>query len=289
MNRHFSSATILFVLAVTACTQRSSPPLPPVPVPEAEAPREMSLGSLQLLPGRFLYQLQQTMEVRIDDQPDTLPSSTTTMAAITIHVAAQSDSLFSATVSIDSIDITPSGFIPAAGLRRIDQLDSVIRVDFTPTTASTSIVLPDSLCAYGALVATVRALLVLDLPGQLELRAGNNYSDTTLTQTCRAGVNIDITTIRHLQLVRDSQPPQFEIRQAAELYGAGLTRRDSMTVEGSTITQGAATFSDRDRLPSRVETTSEGRVTVHLGTVRTIFTQQSRQSLTRTSYVPIAP
>lgn len=274
-------ATLVPALASTACRGGTTPPAVVIPVLEPSHPKPSAVSRLSLSPGVFQYHLTQTVQVQVQSLPDSLPSTTTTHALITVTVLARPDSAFSITVAIDSLDISTEGSIPAP---RVTQslLDSVVVATFTPATITTRSTLPNSLCAYNALSSLAQALLLPELPAYPEVPLTQVYTDTIMNTVCRANVPIQVITTRRIE---DSgrSPLRLSLKEKAQLNGAGLLGQDSLIVTGSTSSTGVVSLHPTDRLPTAIETTSEGLITVQLGMTKTIFVQTSTLRLTQDS------
>lgn len=269
----------------SGCTSRTpSPPVLPIPSTPI-TPGLSPTTQLRFSPGTYRYRLSQTAQIQGDQSLDTLPSTIITEASFLVRVTSDNDSIFQLTVSIDSISIATKGSIPPPRISQASPLDSVLHITFTPTRTTTQVHLPDSLCTYGHLVATAREILAPEFALWIESPSKQLYSDTATVTTCRAGILVQGLTTRQL---RDSgrEPPEFSIEQTTAFNGAGLLRRDSITISGSTVTRGTLSFQPGNRLPSRVQTNSEGTVIVQLGTSRTVFRQRSAQEIKLETAIP---
>ena len=276
---HSPALTAIAALAslTMACTGRpgSSPTVNPAPDIPSVVPAPV-VGQLQILPGAFHYQLSQTGEIRSSD--DTASSTTTMYAVLQAGVTATSDSSFSIVISADSIETATQGLIPPPRASQVIVLDSVIHAVLTPTTLTLVSSLPDSLCRYSALVTAAYEVLLPALPPVIQLPSASVYTDTTLTTSCPAQIPFRNRTIREIRS-SGADPLQFRITGRTEITGAGVIRRDSLLVTGLVSTHGRVSFNTGSRLPVMLETTSEGSITVQLGSTHTTFTQVSSLTL----------
>ena len=234
---------------------------------------------LSMVPGSYRYRLIQRAEINDQAAIDTVPASTvTTVALLYVDVSRGVDSTFSAVVSIDSLKITSEGRIPS--LRVISQvkIDSVLRTTLSLRGASTQTYLPDSLCAYSHLVSLARSIILPELPAVAESPPPRIYADTVRETSCRGGIRLETVTIREL---RDTGSDPFEatFQQRSTTEGAGLVRQDSLVIAGSARAQGIATFTQGQRLPSVVRTTSDALITIRLGAATTTFRQVTHQDI----------
>ncbi len=275
-----NSRVIAGIIAITvSCTPRVSvpPPVGPItpPIPSAE---QSGVISHRFIPNTYRYRFQQTADIRGNGPADTIPSRITTRGIFVVHVTSELDSLISVAISADSISITSEGSIPGRGLQQISALDSVIAARFSQGEVVVESRLPDSLCAYSHVTSMARELLLPELGIQADSPTKRVYRDTVTQDVCRAGTNIQLITVRDLR-DRGRNPVEFTLEQQSRLQGAGLLRRDSITVAGSINTQGSAFFTAGNRLPFLIQSQSEGRITVRLGTTTTLFHQESIQEL----------
>lgn len=281
--RHLAISTVLLGLGITGCGSGRLPS-PPLPIPgpvETINPRPPRDRRLTASPGTYRYRLTQTAEIRAQGISDTMPPSTVTMEALFyVDISQESDSTVHATVSVDSIRITPQGSIPQSPVLPVTRIDSILQITFPPAPVTSGNPIPDSLCAYGSLTGVARLILLPELTLDSELPTRRTYSDTSREVSCRAGTRVEVLTTRRLKNL-GINPTEFTIEQATELQGMGVLRRDSVLVTGSTTTRGTATFMEGSRLPSTVLTSSEGTITVQLGSVRTVFRQLARQEIRR--------
>ena len=279
MQRHHIMLHMLILLTVSAACAPAS--RPPIAVPEPSpgiTPEPSSTARLRFSPGTYRYRLIQTAEVKGSGVADTLPSQITTQALITAAVSSESDSSFVVIVSFDSISITTQGSIPPRGMGQPVSLDSLARGVFSRAGASTELQLPDSLCAYGQLGAISRQLLLPELPLETEVPLRGRLTDSTTQRSCRAGIVIQTTTVRELKNAGQAIG-ELTIEQESQIQGAGTVRMDSITVSGSVSTRGKASFSALNRLPTLIQSKSQGTITVQLGTTLTNFRQQTSQEI----------
>jgi hypothetical protein len=278
MRRQISAVAAGALSVIGGCTSRvPSPPAPPIPSTTA-LPDPSITTHLRFSPGIYRYRLTQTAQIQADGLPDTLPSTSITGALFLVQVTSSDASTFELTVSVDSINIATQGSIPPRSATPVRTLDSILHITITPSQTITQVYLPDSLCVYGHLISIAREILVPELPLLTESPSKNPYLDTATFTSCRAGVIVETLTTRQL---RDSgrDPPEFHIQQTAEFRGTGFLRRDSITVSGSTSTEGTLSFQQGNRLPSVLESKSHGRITVRLGISTTVFQQTSSQKI----------
>jgi hypothetical protein len=112
------------------------------------------------------------------------------------------------------------------------------------------------------------------LPPVVQLPATTIYADTSSTASCISDVILHNRAIRQVE-TSGSTLPEFRITQQTETTGAGIVRRDSVSVSGSVSSRGTASFHTTTRLPTSIDLTSEGRITVTLGVAHTTFLQTS--------------
>jgi hypothetical protein len=263
-----------------SCTSRApSPATPPLPsTPGGVDPSPSLANYLRFTPGTYRYRVAQTARIQAEGSVDTVPSVVTTEAILLISVWSDSDSTFDITVSIDSINIATQGSIPRRSAGQVTRLDSIVHVAFTPTSVITQVHLPDSLCTYGGFIGIAREVLVPELPLWIEGPSKRTYTDTATVTSCRAGAKLESLTTREVHdLGRD--PPEFSIKGRTVLRGMGLLRRDSIVIGGSTSTRGSLIFEQGNRLPSILQSESEGMITITLGASRTVFRQTSTQAI----------
>jgi len=277
MNHPLALSAVVALASIMACTGRPGSPTRVDPVPDiptvVPAP---AVRQLQILPGTFRYRLSQTGEIRSSDH--TASSTTTMYAVLRADVVGTSDSTLSIVISADSIKIATQGLIPAPRATQALALDSVVHAVLTPTTLRLVSSLPDSLCRYSIIATAARDVLLPTLPPTIQLPSPTVYTDTTLTISCPAKIPFHNRTVRQIHN-SGTEAFQFRISEETEITGAGMIRRDSLLVTGSVSTRGTALFQTTTRLPTLLETTSEGRITVQLGSTRTTFIQTSNLAL----------
>jgi len=266
---------------IVACRPRTTPsPSIPPEEPQVTEPKEPITRRLQFSPSIYRYHFEQATQITANGSTDTTPSTITTRAQIIVTVAAEPNSDVQVSISFDSISISTQGSIPSRGFRQVTSLDSVLQARFSAAGTGTVVEthLADSLCAYSQFITAARELLLPELPMQIENSETRVYTDSMTQRACRGGVIVELTTVRESRDL-SREPPEFMLHQRTEIAGSGQMRRDSMTVSGSILTHGAATFTATNRLPSLVETQSEGTITVQLGNLTTAFRQTSHQQM----------
>jgi hypothetical protein len=275
---NLATPLILFALGILSCAPRApvTPSLPPIP---EEARPTAPVKYLVLSPGNYRYRFTQMAEIVADDSGSgATPSLVSTTALFHVGVSRQGDSSFSATISIDSLSITPQGSIPQPPVVQVQRIDSLLQAVLSPSHATSHSQLPDSLCAYASFISTANLILLPELALQLDLTSQKTYSDTARGLSCRAGAHVESLTTRHLRRSLGDLT-ELALEQRTDLNGAGLLRQDSVRISGSVLTHGTASFRTDSRLPSLILTTSEGIVTVQLGPNRTVFRQTSNQEI----------
>lgn len=270
--------TTLLALAASGCTTSAIPPTPEpiLNVPDTTPSVPVTASYLRFTPGLYRYQFSQTTQISGDGPTDTLPGTITTQALMKAEVTVQPDSSFTVVISFDSIRVNTQGPIPTHQMGQLTVLDSVVRGAFSRTGSSSQVYLADSLCAYSQFVTTAQELLLPQLGFEAPSPMRRSLVDTTTQRSCRAGTNIEMTTIRELRDV-GRNPGEIELRQKTGLHGLGLLRRDSVTVSGSIATRGRVQFATMHRLPTLIQSESEGTIIVRLGSARTHFRQHSTQ------------
>ena len=270
----------------TGCTSGSGPPIIPGPSTPAETTaRPASTTHLRFSPGKYLYRYTQTAEIRGSGPTDTLPSQIRTEALIHAVVMAQADSSITVTISFDSILISTEGLIPTQGIIRVNSLDSIVRSTFSRMGAATEVQLADSLCMYGQFASVGRELLLPELSLELETATKKSFTESTAHRSCRAGISIEVATTRDLKTV-GRNVGEVTIEERSKIQGAGTLRRDSITVDGTSSTRGRASFTLSNRLPTLIQSETEGQITVTLGTTVTEFRQRSTQEIRFLSIEP---
>ena len=278
MRRHYIMAlAILFGASSNGCTPTASPPITtPTPASDITPSGPATTAYRRFSPGTYRYRYSQTAQVQGDGPTDSLPGIITTQAFIQADVGIEPDSSFTVTVSFDSITIDAQGSIPTRGVGQPVRLDSVVRGAFSRAGSTLQSQLPDSLCAYSQFITTARELLLPELGFEIPIPMRKNSADTAIQRACRAGTSIEMTTVRELRENRRN-PTEVEVEQQTELHGAGVLRRDSVIVDGSISSRGRIFFSTNHRLPTLIQTESEGTITIQLGSNLTRFRQRSTQ------------
>jgi hypothetical protein len=272
---------IALIMACTPPGPRLPPvtPLPPTAVPDTGA-RTISTD-LILLPGRFGYSLTQRSRVHRPGTSDTLSAAIRTTARLLIDVTATNDSTYVIGASIDSLQMTTEGSVPSRIGAHPSSLGLVLRALLGPEGGRVESSLPDSLCAYGQLVTLAREVLLPQLPTRTLAQLSGIKTDSALVTVCRAGTRIAMLVTRQI-----SNPgvglSQVNLQGTAELKGSGILGRDSVVISGSITTWGTAFLTGGSRLPSIVQTESDGLITVRVGDSTSIFRQISSQRLEQT-------
>jgi hypothetical protein len=277
--RHVKIA-LCSVLALGACTSARSRGdiLPPAGIP-ADTGAVLPSPLMTLLPGLSRYDLEQQAVVRVDGADDSLPHTITTRALVLVDILQNSDSSYDVTVSVDSLNQIAEGFnrpLPT----HPSSLGTVLRVSFGAQGNSVHTQLADSLCAYGQFVTIARQLVLPTMPAQVGAELRRTPPDTLHITSCRAGVPIRIESTQEVRSLKSS-PLQVEIDERARVEGSGTMQRDSITIDGSLRTQGTASFAAGSRLPSLVETRSEGSIRIGLGDSTVTFKQFLTHQLRR--------
>jgi hypothetical protein len=268
----------LLATAAPACTTRTPSPAVPVPIPGLPTADRPPVRYLRFSPGIYHYRFQQRTQIDAEGSTDTVPSIISTQATIAVAVTVEADSSVQVIVSFDSISISTQGSIPSRGFSQVSTLDSIIRTRFSHAGIVVEAQLPDSLCAYSQFVSTARELLLPELAAEVQSPGRRVYRDSVSQHACRAGIPIEFVTTRELHNQRRDSI-EFMLRQQTILQGAGMTRRDSLIVSGSISTHGTVSFASGNRLPSVVQTQSEGTIRVRLGSLTTNFRQTSQQEI----------
>ena len=263
----------------TACTPATIPSPSPAPdKPQVSGPTQPATRYLHFSPNIYQYQFQQAAQITADGSPDTVPSTITTRARILVTVATRANSDVEVSISFDSISMNTEGLVPSRGFSQVTSLDSVLQGVFSTSATRVEPRLGDSLCAYSQFITAARELLLPELLRQVEIPGREVYVDSITQKACRSGIAIELTTVRELRDL-SRNPPEFAIQQRTNVAGSGQPQRDSITVSGSILTRGVAIFGNTNRLPSLVQTESEGTITVQLGSITTVFRQTSRQEI----------
>jgi hypothetical protein len=270
---------LLIAVLLTSSACSTSAPRMPSPVPPSGHPDTGSTASqarLTLTVGQFRYDLLHNATVQVEGGTDTLQSSITTTGILVVQVIGRGDSTYTVTVEADSLHLDTRGPASAQTLSGPVRIGPVLQASFTRHAVTVENQLADSLCTYGQLLSTARELVMpqLRMDGSLLHRA--NARDTSITTVCRAGSRITVYTTRDLTDLR-RQPQEFAIRGRTELAGTGTLRNDSVAVTGSLTSQGTISFGEGRRLPRKVETQSNGRITVQIGDSTTVFHQTATQ------------
>jgi hypothetical protein len=281
MHRRHHVKTALCVLGLSACTSarpRGEIILPP----EAVGPADTGTAAsplMALLPGVSRYDLEQHAVVRVEGADDSLPHTITTRALVLVEVLSNSDSSYDVTVSVDSLSQTAEGFGRPSPTHPTT-LGAVLRVSLTPAGNSAQAQLADSLCAYSQFVTIARQLVLPRIPAYVTAEPARTLPDTLRIASCRAGVPISIESTQELRDLGGT-PPQVGIDERATVRGSGMIQRDSITIDGSLKAQGSASFTAGSRLPSLVQTRSEGSIRIGLGDSTVTFKQSLTQQLRR--------
>jgi hypothetical protein len=269
---------VLFILIGGCTTSGSRAPaiIPPVPSDTAnvgitEDPRELAFSA-----GSFQYRLRHNAKVHADDLTDTTPSSITTTALLSVDVISLSDSAYDVTVSIDSLQMSTEGLIPSRSVAGISFLGPVLQASFRGNKTTIESYLPDSLCAYSQFVTAARQVLLPPLPAQVKTPLSRVWVDTVSLVSCRAGTRIEMLVVQQISDLR-REPREFALDERAELKGAGMLSRNAVTVSGSIRTRGSISFTGGSRLPSLVQTESEGSITAQVGDSTMVFQQTTTQ------------
>lgn len=269
----------------TASGPRAPTTTPPVSAEAADTGGTEDLNKLRLSVGSFQYRLRQNTKVHAKSSTDTTPSSITTTARLSVDVTLHSDSGYAIIVSVDSLKISSEGLIPSRSVTDVSSLGPVLGASFRGNNMTVETYLPDSLCAYSQFITAARKLLLPPLPIQIRTPLTEVWVDTATTISCRAGTRIEILTIQQIKDLR-REPHEFTLDERTELRGAGILNRDSVIVAGSIRTLGSALFTNRSRLPSLVQTESDGSITVRLGNSTMVFRQTSTQFIEQEARLP---
>jgi hypothetical protein len=282
MTRQGLSGVLSILLAlVGGCTtsgSRAPAVIPPVHGETAsigitDDPRDLGFSA-----GSFQYRLRQNTKVHAQGSSDTIPSSIMTTALLSVDVILLSDSAYDVTVSIDSLQMSREGLIPARSVADISSLGPVLQASFRGNKTTIETHLPDSLCAYGQFVTAARQVLLPPLPIQIRTPLSQVWVDTVSLVSCRAGTRIEMLVVQQISDLR-REPREFALEERAELRGAGMLSRNTVTVSGSIRTRGSVSFTGRSRLPSLIQTESEGSITVQLGNSTIVFQQSTTQQI----------
>jgi hypothetical protein len=268
------------IALIMACTPTGSglPPVTPIPpTTVGDTGARTVMTDWTLLPGRFEYSLTQTSRVHRPATTDTLSAAIQTTARLLIDVTPTNDSTYAIEASIDSLQMVTEGLTASRVAVHPSFLGPVLRASLGPEGNRVESSLPDSLCAYGQLVILAREVLLPQLATQLAHLSGMK-TDTTRVIVCRAGTRIEVLVTRQIS---DSGTglSQVNLQGTAELKGSGILGRDSVAISGSITTRGTASLTGGSRLPSIVQTESDGLITVRVGDSTSVFRQTSSQRL----------
>ena len=283
-NSALGGITAVVALLISACapsSPRTSPVPPPIPTPIPDTGVGASTRRLSLVPGQFQYYVLQSATIRTDAVADTMGGGITTTARLVADVSPDSDSSYTVVISIDSVQITSQGAIPSRGIAQVSFLGPVLRASVGARRSIVEMNLAESLCAYGQFVTAARDLLLPALPSQVIIPLPEAHVDTMVTVACRAGTRIQMTVVRELKNF-STDPLELTLQGKTELAGLGMVRDDSVSISGTLTTRGKASFTGEFRLPSLVQTESDGSITVRLGDSVTVFHQRSTQEIRQT-------
>jgi hypothetical protein len=235
---------------------------------------------MTLVPGLSRYDLEQHAVVRLEGADDTLPHTITTRAVLLVEVLSYNDSSYDVTVSVDSLNQVAEGFGHPSPMQPMT-LGPVLRVSFSSGGNAANTQLADSLCEYSQFVTLARQLVLPQLPAQVATaKTGRTPPDIMHITSCRAGVPIRIESTQEVRNL-GGIPPQVRIDEKATLQGAGILQRDSITIDGFLTAEGTASFASGSRLPSIVQSSSEGSIRIGLGDSTVTFKQSLTQQLRR--------
>lgn len=286
--QRFNPAFSVFTILVTACTPSGPRVLPvilPVPAEATDTTVASVRGYLRFQSGIFQYHLTQNTRIHVEGTADTTPNTITTSARLLAEISARSDSTYDVTLSIDSLHMSSEGAIPIRSMTGVSSLGPVLHASFRPSSTTIDVTLPDSLCAYSQFITAARELLLPEFSLQISLPLTRSPVDTTRMTSCRAGSRIKMVIVRQLKdLMRD--PPELDLYERTQLQGAGVLGRDSVAVSGELITSGTLSFAGKSRLPSLLQSQSEGLITVRIGDSTTVFKQSSTQRIEQRQIPP---
>jgi hypothetical protein len=279
MNKGSVKSALCILLAVTACTRARPGDTTTLPAPATPSDTGVIAPSplMTLVPGLSRYDLEQQAVVRAEGYEDSLPHTITTRALLLVEVLMHNDSSYEVRVSVDSLNQIAEGFARPSPMHPTT-LGPVLRVSFSFGGHSAEAQLADSLCAYSQFVTVARHLVLPRLPVRLMTQPGRMPPDTMLVTSCRAGVPIRIESTQEVRNLGGS-PLQMSIEERATVHGSGIIQRDSVTIDGSLRAQGTASFTGGSRLPSLVQTQSEGSIRIELGDSTVTFKQSLTQQL----------
>jgi hypothetical protein len=279
MDKQSVRSALSILLALGACTsarpgETTTRPIPPGP---ADTGATAPLPVMSLVPGLSRYDLEQQAIVRVEGHEDSLPHTITTKALLLVEVLMHNDSSYDVTVSVDSLNQIAEGFGRSSPAHPTT-LGSVLRVSFSPGGNSAQAQLPDSLCAYSQFVTVARHLVLPRIPAQLMTEPDKMPPDTMHIAGCRAGIHISVESTQEVRNLSGS-PLQVSIEERATVKGSGMMQQDSVMIEGSLRAQGTASFTVGSRLPSLVQSQSEGAIKVELADSTVTFRQRITQHL----------
>jgi hypothetical protein len=234
---------------------------------------------MSLLPGLSRYDLEQHAVVRVEGADDSLPHRITTRALVLVEVLSNGDSIYDVTVSVDSLNQIAEGFGRPSPMHPTT-LGAVLRVSLAPGGSSAYVQLADSLCAYSQFVTIARQLVLPRIPAYVMSERDRISPDTLRIASCRAGVPISIESTQEVRTL-GGNPPEVAFDERATVQGSGVVQRDSITIDGSLRAQGTASFGSGSRLPSIVQTRSEGSIRISLRGSTVTFKQSLTQQIRR--------
>jgi hypothetical protein len=267
--------SLISACAPPASSTTTVPPPFPTPVPDTGG--TTGIRHLAISPGRFHYRVIQNTTIETHGVPDTTGGITTT-AHLSVDVSPGSDSSYRVIVSVDSVQLITQGAIPGRGVGQVSSLGPVLRASIGTHYAVAEAVLADSLCAYSQLVTAARDLLLPQLPLQISTRVPERWVDSATVVSCRAGTQIHMRMVRELTNLR-TDPPTLTLQGTTDLAGSGALREGPVKVSGAIMTRGRISFTRGSRLPSLVETESEGSIIVQLKDSATVFRQKTTQQI----------
>lgn len=281
MTRHRLNKVLgVFTTLIGGCTASGSRgPTIPAPVPaETDTGSAEDFGELRFSAGSFHYHLREKTKVQAEGSADTASSAITTTALLSVEVTPYGDSDYNVVVSIDSLKISTEGLIPSRSVTGISSLGPILQASFRGNTTTVNSYLPDSLCAYSQFIMAARRILLPRVPVRIGTLPPEVWVDTATITSCRAGSRIKILTTQEIKPL-GREPHKFALHETTELTGAGILHRNSVEVSGSIRTLGSISFPGRSRLPSLVETESDGSITIRLGNSTIVFRQSSTQHI----------
>jgi hypothetical protein len=283
-----ANRSIVSAIAVSMACAPSRSGLPPVttvpPNPAADTGATPSAKEFAFLPGHFEYGLAQTSRVHALGSADSISGTVLITARLIMDVARINDSIYEVSASIDSLQTVTGGSIPSrlGAHPHHWSLGPVLRAWLGPDGSRVESSLADSLCAFGQLVSLARDLLLPQLPSRVLAPVHSVKTDTARIAACRAGSQLELLVTRQISSP-GAEPPQVNLQGTTEVKGGGTLGRDSVRISGSVTTRGVASLTGGSRLPSFLQTQSEGFITVQLGDSTTVFRQTSTQHLEQRS------